>query len=79
MLSEVRSKENFLLVSEIFKSVQGEGVCLGAPTVFLRLAVCNLHCWYCDTKYTWLYSQKTLDEVKQDIDRLGIQETPSGS
>lgn len=61
-----------LLLSEIFKSVQGEGVNLGTPTVFLRLAVCNLHCWYCDTKYTWLYSNKTLELVKKDMERLGI-------
>jgi 7-carboxy-7-deazaguanine synthase len=77
VLSEVRPKENFLLVSEIFKSVQGEGVCLGAPTVFLRLAVCNLHCWYCDTKYTWMYSQKTLEEVKRDMARLEITQAPT--
>jgi 7-carboxy-7-deazaguanine synthase len=71
-----QSKQDSLLVSEIFKSVQGEGACLGAPTVFLRLAVCNLHCWYCDTKYTWMYSAKTLKEVKRDMSRLGIEREP---
>ena len=45
---------------------------LGTPTVFLRLAVCNLHCWYCDTKYTWLYSKKTLELVEKDMERLAI-------
>jgi 7-carboxy-7-deazaguanine synthase len=61
-----------LLLSEIFKSVQGEGVNLGTPTVFLRLAVCNLHCWYCDTKFTWLYSKETLELVKKEMERLVI-------
>ena len=38
---------------EIFHSLQGEGVSMGTPTVFLRLAMCNLACTWCDTKYTW--------------------------
>ena len=38
---------------EIFHSIQGEGVCAGKPAVFLRLALCNLACVWCDTRYTW--------------------------
>lgn len=38
---------------ELFYSLQGEGVTCGTPAVFLRLAGCNLHCAWCDTKYTW--------------------------
>ena len=38
---------------EVFYSLQGEGVNTGAPSVFLRLATCNLACAWCDTRYTW--------------------------
>ncbi|MCC6213245.1 MAG: 7-carboxy-7-deazaguanine synthase QueE [Polyangiaceae bacterium] len=42
-----------LEVSELFDSLQGEGVSAGAPSRFLRLAGCNLACAWCDTRYSW--------------------------
>jgi len=42
-----------LHISEIFHSIQGEGCDQGLPTVFIRLAGCNLQCSWCDTKYAW--------------------------
>lgn len=38
---------------EVFHTLQGEGPSLGSPTIFLRLSLCNLHCFWCDTPYTW--------------------------
>ena len=36
-------------ISEIFNSIQGEGLYAGTRQVFVRFAKCQLHCAYCDT------------------------------
>lgn len=38
-------------ISEIFYSIQGEGIEIGLPTVFVRLFACDLRCDWCDTMY----------------------------
>ncbi|MFV2015827.1 MAG: 7-carboxy-7-deazaguanine synthase QueE [Candidatus Heimdallarchaeota archaeon] len=54
-------------MNEIFESFQGEGPNMGVPSVFIRLSGCNLRCVYCDTKYTWLFSEKTFDQIKDSV------------
>lgn len=58
-------------VSEIFYSIEGEGIRAGIPCVFIRLYGCNLHCSYCDSQYACkgdkfrvMSVQNIVDEVK---------------
>src|SRR3989338_6029109 len=36
-------------ISEIFRSIQGEGKYTGVPQVFVRFFECHMHCAWCDT------------------------------
>lgn len=38
-------------ISEIFSSIQGEGLLAGRRQIFIRLSDCNLDCRYCDTDF----------------------------
>jgi 7-carboxy-7-deazaguanine synthase len=60
-----------LKIAELFYSLQGEGMLIGVPSVFIRTSGCNLRCSWCDTPYTsWqpegaeLSLDRILDEVK---------------
>lgn len=59
-----------LKVSEVFRSLQGEGPSTGAPCVFLRLAGCNLACSYCDTRYSWDWQQY---DPRREVQRRPIE------
>lgn len=53
-----------MVITEIFKSIQGESTYAGLPCVFVRLTGCNLRCHWCDTAYAFHGGrQMSLDEV----------------
>lgn len=51
VLGPVQSEDGVLAVQEIFHTIQGEGPFSGIPAVFVRLAGCNLRCFFCDTEF----------------------------
>lgn len=60
-------------VTEIFKSIEGEGKRTGLPSTFIRLAGCNLRCTYCDTPYSMRFDDgiaMTLDEIDNRVGEL---------
>jgi len=60
-----------MVVTEIFKSIQGESTRAGLPCIFVRLTACNLRCAWCDTAYAFYGGAKmTVDEVLRRVDEL---------
>src|SRR5579875_4076192 len=57
-------------ISEIFYSIQGEGMLLGVPSVFVRTSGCNLRCTWCDTPYTSWNPEGEQFTVKQVVEKV---------
>ncbi|MFH1540676.1 MAG: 7-carboxy-7-deazaguanine synthase QueE [Elusimicrobiota bacterium] len=59
-------------ISEIFTSIQGEGIYVGTPMVFVRFSGCNLQCDYCDTAESRSIVNgeiKTVSEIVSSIEK----------
>jgi len=59
-------------LSEIFTSIEGEGILFGTKTMFVRLAGCPFRCHWCDTPYALPMdsgSDYSIEEVKEIISR----------
>jgi 7-carboxy-7-deazaguanine synthase len=53
-----------MVITEIFRSIQGESTYAGLPCVFVRLTGCNLRCTWCDTAYAFHGGTKmSVDDV----------------
>ena len=68
------SKQDTLVVHEIYKSIQGESTFAGLACAFVRTTGCNLRCVWCDTPYTSWQPEgedRSLDSIAEEVDRYG--------
>lgn len=66
----------FMRISEIFHSIQGEGILAGVPSAFIRTSGCNLRCTWCDTPYTsWSPEGEdhTVESILAKIAAIGVR------
>lgn len=60
-------------LTEMFLSLQGEGLSVGLPTVFVRFTGCPLRCSYCDTSYAFYGGNyRQLDGVVEAVLGYGV-------
>jgi len=58
------SKEDTLVIHEIYASIQGESTFAGLPCTFVRTTGCNLRCTWCDTPQAFYGGTRmSLDDV----------------
>ena len=63
-------------IAEIYKSIQGEGLLTGEPSVFIRASGCNLRCWFCDTPYaSWRPEGEdyAVDEIIAEVEEWDVK------
>lgn len=56
-----------LTVHSVFGTIQGEGPFSGKPAVFVRLAGCNLACFFCDTEFENGARQVPVEELVDSV------------
>ncbi|MBX9578207.1 MAG: 7-carboxy-7-deazaguanine synthase QueE [Chthoniobacterales bacterium] len=59
-----------MFISEIFHSLQGEGLMIGVPSVFIRTSGCNLRCSWCDTPYASWKPEGTEQSVEAIMEKI---------
>jgi len=65
---------HILKITEIFASIQGEGLRQGYPTLFVRFSGCNLKCPFCDTQYAWKEGNEySTRQVIEEIKKLTVR------
>ncbi len=73
MLRDKVRATNALSVNEIYSSIQGEGLLVGTPSLFIRLQGCNLRCPWCDQPEALSFSKS---EVPLEDVLRQAQESP---
>lgn len=66
-------------ITEIFSSVQGEGIFTGARQIFVRFKSCNIACEFCDTPTEGIVREYSAAQLINEIELLDEAKGPHHS
>ncbi len=66
-------------ITEIFSSIQGEGIFIGAKQIFVRFKKCNLCCSFCDEAKKTDFKSYTSASLVKEIRSLDLSKGPHHS
>lgn len=71
MLRDKAVRTATISINEVYASIQGEGLLVGTPSVFIRLQGCNLRCPWCDQPSALNFTQKgvEIEEVLKLVEK----------
>ncbi len=61
---------------EVFSAIQGEGLNVGTRQIFIRFAICDLRCNYCDSAHTWVAPSEYRIEATPGLRDFEIYSNP---
>ena len=69
---KVRKTDTLIALSELYESIQGEGLLVGTPSIFLRLKGCNLRCPWCDQPESLNFTERrtSLGKILKEMKNL---------
>ncbi len=72
MLRDKTGETLSLNINEIYKSIQGEGLLVGSPCVFIRIQGCNLRCPWCDQPSSLSFVERymKIEDILKEIDKF---------
>ncbi len=74
MLRDKVRETNALSINEVYETIQGEGLLVGTPSIFIRFQGCNLRCPWCDQPSALEFKKDSKITLKELMER--IKESP---
>ncbi|MCX5665591.1 MAG: 7-carboxy-7-deazaguanine synthase QueE [Candidatus Omnitrophica bacterium] len=66
-------------ITEIFSSVQGEGIFVGARQIFVRFKKCNMKCGFCDTPGDAAEKEYSATDLMKEVKKIDGSKGPHHS